>query len=73
MGLYFGTSKTSLLILIRAFIISAVNIGAVGVISSLSLIPFTKIRVARKMSESTAPCRLNEFDTANLTFWIWYY
>ncbi|MDN5802865.1 MAG: hypothetical protein L0H34_10260, partial [Psychrobacter sp.] len=72
MGLYFGTNKTSLLILIRAFIISAfiisaVNIGAVGVISSL--IPFTKIRVTRKMSESTTPCRLNEFDTANLTFW----
>ena len=71
MGLYFGTSKTSLLILIRAFIISAVNIGAVGVISSL--IPLSKIRVARKMSESTTPCRLNEFDTANLTFWVWYY
>ena len=39
----------------------------------LKIIPFTKIRVARKTSVSTTHCRLNEFDTANRTFWVWYY
>ena len=32
------------------------------------LIPFTKIRVARKTSVSTTHCRLNEFDTASRIF-----
>ena len=36
------------------------------------VIPFTKIRVARKTSVSTTHCRLNEFDAANRTFWVWY-
>ena len=36
------------------------------------LIPFTKIRVARKTSASTTHCRLNEFDAANRVFWVWY-
>lgn len=33
---------------------------------------FTKIRVVRKMSASATHCRLNKFDTANRTFWVWY-
>lgn len=34
----------------------------------IHIVPFTKIRVAKKTSESTTPCRLSEFDTANRTF-----
>ena len=36
------------------------------------LIPFPKIRVARKTCASTTPSRVSKFDKVNRTFWVWY-